>query len=86
MARASFPSRNELRIGVLKALEELGGEASTAEINEKVIAVLQIPEEIAAIEHPDGTCTLLDYRLRWIRNDLKGKIQNVSRGRWKLVK
>ncbi|MFC1903733.1 winged helix-turn-helix domain-containing protein, partial [Chloroflexota bacterium] len=80
MTEQRLPSHNELREAVLQALEELGGEASTSEINEKVIEIMHLPEEIVSIEHPDGVCTLLDYRLRWIRNDLKGKIQNVSRG------
>ncbi|MFC2039848.1 winged helix-turn-helix domain-containing protein [Chloroflexota bacterium] len=81
-----LPSNNELREAVLKALEKLGGEASTSEINEKVVEIMHLPEEVIKMEHPDGLCTMLDYRLRWIRNGLKGKIQNVSRGRWKLVK
>ena len=85
MERETLPSRSELRAAVLKALEDLGGEASTAEIDQRVIEILRIPEEVAGIEHPDGTGTLLAYRLRWIRNDLKGRIRSVTRGQWKLA-
>lgn len=38
------------------------------------------------IEHPDGIGTLLDYRLRSTRTELKkdGLLTSVDRGTWKL--
>ncbi|WP_417894736.1 winged helix-turn-helix domain-containing protein [Bacillus altitudinis] len=54
-------------------------------MNAKVIELLNIPDDIVKLEHPDGLCTLLDYRLRWARTDLKGIIVNTKRGIWSLV-
>ncbi len=80
-----FPTNKQLREATLIALEELGGSAKTKDINAKVIELLDIPDDIVKLEHPDGVCTLLDYRLRWARTDLKGIIVNTKRGIWSLV-
>ncbi|MDM5326851.1 winged helix-turn-helix domain-containing protein [Neobacillus sp. CF12] len=82
-----FPNNKQLREATLIALEELGGSAKTQDINAKVIELLEIPEDIVKLPHPDGVCTLLDYRLRWARTDLKGirSIENTKRGIWSLV-
>lgn len=80
-----FPTNKQLREATLIALEELGGSAKTKDINAKVIELLDIPDDIVKLEHPDGVCTFLDYRLRWARTDLKGIIVNTKRGIWSLV-
>ncbi|WP_187118800.1 winged helix-turn-helix domain-containing protein [Bacillus marasmi] len=80
-----FPNNKQLREATLIALEELGGTAKTQEINAKVIELLKIPEDVVKLPHPDGIGTLLNYRLRWARTDLKGRIENTQRGIWSLV-
>lgn len=80
-----IPSNKELKEATIIALKQLGGTAKTREINKKIVEILEIPEEVEQLEHPDGLCTLLDYRLRWVRTGLKGKIKNVSRGVWSLT-
>lgn len=71
---------------VLKAIHQLGGSGSVAEIEEKVISFLKLnDEEINDIHR--GTTTKLNYRLRWARNYLKnfGLLENSSRGVWSLT-
>ena len=75
-----------LEDAILKALEELGGVATTKEINNKVIEILKLPDEIVLYEDDTSTGTKLDYRLRWARTNLKtkGKIANKKKGTWVL--
>jgi len=80
-----FPSKKELQVGIVLALKEMGGSGKTRDINNKIIELLNLPEEVVNLEHPDGLCTMLDYRLRWARTDLKGVIVNTKRGIWELV-
>ena len=65
---------------MLKALKELGGEATTELIDEKVIEVLQFLDEIVQTEDESGLGTKLNYRLRWSRTNLKlhGQIKNIK--------
>ena len=80
-----FPTNKELEQAVVDALGLLGGEATVTEINKKVIEILKLPEEIVLLEDSSCTCTKLDYRLRWCRTNLKGKkIENISKGTWRL--
>lgn len=85
MAEIDFPSMQSLKNAILQALEESGGEATTAEIEASVIRILDLSEEVVNREHPDGLVTLLNYKLRWARTSLKGKIVNVERGLWRLA-
>ena len=85
MKRSAFPSNSELEGAIVEALKQLGGEASTSQINDKVIEILQLPQEIVELEDESGLGTKLNYRLRWCRTNIKGKfIENVNRGTWKL--
>lgn len=83
-----FPTRDELETAIVKALEQYKGEATVREINDAVVQILELPEEIVELEDESGLGTKLDYRLRWCRTNLKneGKIVNVQRGTWKLMK
>lgn len=82
-----FPTNKELEQAVIDALALLGGEAKVVDINKKVIEILDLSEEIVLLEDSSCTCTKLDYRLRWCRTNLKGKkIENVSKGTWRLKK
>lgn len=75
-----------LEQAVLDSLKELGGEATTVQINQKVIEILALPDEIIQMEDESGVGTKLNYRLRWSRTNLKarGQIKNIKRGTWSL--
>ena len=88
MKNNRFPSNSTLGEAVLQALEKLGGSSTVPDINNCVIDILQLPEEIVELEDESGLGTKLDYRLRWARTNLKskGKIKNVVKGTWEIVK
>ena len=82
-----IPVREELIDQTLRAIRALGGSASIAEIDEKVVENLQLPEEIAGQPHGTGRQTEIKYRLGWARTYLKnhGLITNSDRGVWALT-
>ena len=81
-----FPKKGELRNAVVEVMRTIGGVVKTADINKEVIRLLKLPKEVVYMENPGGDGTLLDYRLRWARTELKkeGIIINVNRGFWKI--
>lgn len=83
-----IPKYYEFMNPMLKALHELGGSGNIDEINDKVIEIMELPEEITSILHKDGPGTEVEYRLAWTRTYLKkyGLINNSSRGVWVLEK
>ena len=85
--RNNFPSNKELDSAIIEALTQLGGEAKTADIDAKVIEILELPDEIVNLEDDSGICTKLNYCLRWCRTKLKkeGKISSIQKGLWKLL-
>lgn len=87
MKKTYFPSNNMLEDAVLESLKAMNGTATTEQINQKVIEILELPEEIVQLEDESGLGTKLNYRLRWARTNLKskGKIKNVTRGTWTLA-
>ena len=86
MKKIYFPSNSMLEQAVLDSLKELGGEATTVQINQQVIEILALPDEIIQMEDESGVGTKLNYRLRWSRTNLKarGQIKNIKRGTWSL--
>lgn len=84
MKKMYFPSNGMLEEAVNKSLELLGGTATTKQINQKVIEVLELPDEVVQLEDESGLGTKLNYRLRWARTNLKskGKIKNVTKATW----
>ena len=82
-----FPSNNMLKDAVFESLKMLNGTATTQQINQKVIEILELPNEIVQLEDESGLDTKLNYILRWARTNLKskGKIKNVTRGTWTLA-
>lgn len=84
--RKDFPTNPQLCDAILEALRRLEGSAKTAEIDAKVIEILQLPLEVVELEDESGIGTKLNYCLRWCRTKLKseGKIQNPQRGLWDL--
>lgn len=84
-----IPKYSELMNPVLKALHELGGSGSNAEIDLKAAELLNLSEEITNIPHnPEkSSMTEFEYRLAWARTYLKkyGVIDNSGRGVWAIV-
>ena len=82
-----FLFNNILDDAVFESLKMLNGTATTEQINQKVIQILELPNEIVQLEDESGLGTKLNYRLRWARTNLKskGKIKNVTRGTWTLA-
>ena len=77
---------DELFNPVLQALHMLGGSGTNAEIEEKMIENLGLPDaEVEDIHR--GNTTKLTYRSAWARNYLKrlGLLENSARGVWALT-
>lgn len=80
------PKYEDLFNPILQALHELGGSASVAELEDKVIQIMSLVEEQISQVH-SGSRTKLDYNLAWARYYLKsfGLIDNSKRGIWTLT-
>lgn len=82
----SVPKFDELFNPLLRALRELGGSGSIAEIEEKVAKNLNLTEE--DINEPqDDNRKKFGYNLAWARSYLKdfGLVENSARGVWLLT-
>jgi restriction system protein len=84
-----FPDHLELIVPTIKALKEMGGTATPAEITNKVIELEKYPEEIQTEpQKGDGYRTKLEYRLAWARTYMKkflNAVEDKSRGLWSLT-
>lgn len=82
-----IPKREFFLKPVLQAMIELGGSGSNEEINDKVIALLNIPESLLNITHGNTPQSELAYQLAWVRTMLKnqGLIENSQRGIWSVI-
>jgi len=80
----SFPKREYFLNYIMQALNELGGSGSNVEINNKVIDILQLPEELLNQIHKNTNQTEFEYEMAWVRTMLKnqGLIENSRRGIW----
>src|SRR5437763_466953 len=80
------PTYDGLFNPLLRAMRELGGSASVAEQEDKVVQLLKLSEDEASEIHR-GNRTKLSYRLAWARNYLKrvGLLENSARGVWALT-
>jgi restriction system protein len=86
-ARGAIPKYHEFHWPVIRALKEMGGSASIAELNEKIASDMRLPEHVLEVPHGDGAMTEVEYRLAWARTYLKkvGAINNSERGIWALT-
>jgi restriction system protein len=86
-SRNQVPSHDQLFNPTLKAIRALGGSASIAEIAQRVINDLTLPDGLAQFPHGRGRQTELEYRLAWARTYLKqyGLLENSTRGVWSLT-
>ena len=82
-----IPRREAFFKPVLQALVELGGSGTNDEINNKVISLMNIPENILNVMHGETLQTELTYQLAWVRTMLKnqGSIENSKRGVWSII-
>jgi restriction system protein len=82
----AVPRKEEMYNPLLQALRELGGSGTNEEIAERVIAILNVPDEIASVQHdPEKSNeTELEYRLAWARTYLKNfsVLERSGRGVW----
>lgn len=70
---------------LIKALRELGGSGTIAEIYEKVVKILNLPDEMLEIPHGrEGAQSEVAYRLAVARTYLRkyGMLENSARGVW----
>jgi restriction system protein len=71
----------------VQALQSLGGSGTTEEIYEKVVQLLNVPDQVLETLHGSTSQSEVEYRLAWSRTYLKkyGLLQNSARGVWSLV-
>ena len=76
-----IPTKNELKIATIDVLKEKNSECTTEYINDQVAKHLNLSED------ENGLGTAYNYRMRWIRTELKkeGKIINIKRGIWRIA-
>lgn len=83
-----IPRATALLMPVFVALRELGDSGKNEEILQQIIKDLNIPDEIADIQHKGKPGkTELSYQTDWARTYLKmyGIIENSSRGVWTIL-
>jgi restriction system protein len=85
MAKDRVPSLDRLLWPTLEALKQLGGSGSNQEILDKVITIINLPEDVQRIPHGSGT--EIGYRLMWARTYLRlyGAVENSSRAVWNIT-
>lgn len=72
---------------LMQAINELGGSGSIDEINQRTIALLDLPDNVIEYPHNNSSRSEVEYRLAWARSYLKiaGLLENSSRGIWSLT-
>ena len=84
-----MPKSSRLVEIVVAALGELGGSATSKQIDAKAIEMLKLSEEQISLKHSDGSSnrTEIQYRLAWARTLAKRKnlIRLDGRTVWSLV-
>ena len=81
-----LPSKPTLREATLEVMKKEKDMISVPEMNQKVYDYLKLPDEVIFME--DGLDNAIDYRMRWVRTELKkeGILINPARGFWKYNK
>ncbi len=81
------PAYHEMLWPTLQALKNTEGSASNQELLQRVIQIMDIPEEIQSVPHKDGPRTEVEYRLFWARFHLRkvGAIESSERGVWSIT-
>src|SRR3954454_18830184 len=66
-----IPKLEDLFLPTVQALQLLDGSGTIDEIYEKVVQILNLPDEVIAVPHGDTGRTEVEYRLAWSRTYLK---------------
>ena len=82
-----LPKYDELMVPVLDALRDLGGSGSIDEINDGVLARLNMPSDVVEVVYEKSGAPIFPDRLSWARSYLKlaGYLENPQRGLWVLT-
>jgi restriction system protein len=82
----SVPKYDEMFNALLQAINDLGGSASTSEMERRVGSILNLSDSQLEEIHR-GYSTKFRYRLSWTRNYLKryGLLEKSSHGVWVLT-
>lgn len=91
MVDTPIPTYPDLMYPTLIAVQQLGGSAAIAELDEAVLEVAAVTEEQLAVEYPpeaSSSGSKVVHRLHWARTYLKaiGALENSERGTWSLTK
>lgn len=90
MSDIEIPTYRDLMYPTLMAVDQLGGSASIAELEELVPEIFGVTDEQLAVEYPKGSGLVGDSkvinRLHWARSYLKkiGALDNSTRGVWSM--
>lgn len=81
-----LPTRKSLADAVVQVLGRVTDPMKACDINDRVAALLQIPQNVLDIEDANCTGTEYAYQMRWIRTSLKNKglISSPQKGLWAL--
>lgn len=79
-----LPTRKTLADAVIQVLGQASEPMKACDVNDKVAALLHIPQDVLEIEDSNCTGTEFAYQMRWIRTNLKNKglISSPKRGFW----
>jgi restriction endonuclease Mrr len=82
-----LPRLQSLLWPTLVAVKELGGSGSIAEIEAKVVELIDATEAQQAVLHKQGPLSQINYMVAWCRTYLKfaGYLVNTVRGVWSLT-
>jgi hypothetical protein len=82
-----LPTSQELLWPTLEAVKALGGSATVAQIETKVMELISATEQQRKILHGQGPRTEIGYLVAWARSRLKaaGVLENVERGIWSVT-
>ena len=71
---------------LFRALKSLGGSGKNVEVRNRIIADLNLPDDVVSVIR-DKKLTELDYRLTWTRTYMKdyGIIVNIKRSVWSIT-
>lgn len=81
-----LPTRNELMLPTIEAINQLGGSANTDEIYEKIVENLKLSDSLLEVINGKTGQSELKYNLAWVRTVLKnqGAISSAGKGLWVL--
>jgi restriction system protein len=85
--KKDLPSFEKYFAPVVKVLKKRGGSATIEEMEDDVATLMDLTDDILAVQHKDGSRSQFSYELAWVRTYLKkaGLAENSERGVWALT-